>query len=92
MTVRGWRFDRPGTDHLASPGCGQASGAAWAADVRTVAGWITGPSSNLEPEDAERLQAIRTRRPELDATVRHGAGFARMMIEDLSGDENTLAE
>ena len=29
--------------------------------------------------------------PELDAAVRHVAGFARM-IKDLSGDQNTLTE
>jgi hypothetical protein len=54
--------------------------------VRTVTGWITGLPSNLEPENAERLQAIRIRCRELDAAVRHVAGFARM-IKDLSGDE-----
>src|SRR6478752_5128130 len=59
--------------------------------VRTVTGWITGLPSNLEPENAERLQAIRARCPELDAAVRHVAGFARM-IKDLSGDENTLTK
>jgi transposase len=59
--------------------------------VQTVAGWITGLPSNLEPEDVERLQAIRARCPELDAAVRHVAGFARM-IKDLSGDENTLTK
>jgi len=45
--------------------------------VRTVTGWITGLPSNLEPENAERLQAIRARCPELDAAVRHVAGFTR---------------
>jgi hypothetical protein len=59
--------------------------------VRTVAGWITGLPSSLEPENAGRLQAIRARCPELDAAVRHVAGFARM-IKDLSGDENTLTK
>jgi transposase len=59
--------------------------------VRTVTGWITGLPSNLEPENVERLQAIRARCPELDAAVRHVAGFARM-IKDLSGDENTLTK
>ena len=39
----------------------------------------------------ERLHAIRQRCPELDAAVRHVAGFARM-IKDLSGDENTLTK
>ena len=38
-----------------------------------------------------RLHAIRQRCPELDAAVRHVAGFARM-IKDLSGDENTLTK
>jgi transposase len=59
--------------------------------VRTVTGWITGLPSNLDPADALRLQAIRARCPELDAAVRHVAGFARM-IKDLSGDENTLTK
>ncbi len=35
--------------------------------------------------------SIRARCPELDAAVRHVAGFARM-IKDLSGDENTLTK
>ena len=59
--------------------------------VRKVTGWITGLPSNLDPDDAERLHAIRARCPELDAAVRHVAGFARM-IKDLSGDENTLTK
>ena len=59
--------------------------------VRTVASWITGLPSNLEPENAERMKAIRARCPELDAAVRHVAGFARM-IKNLSGDENTLSK
>ena len=59
--------------------------------VRTVAGWITGLPSNLEPENAERMKAIRARCPELDAAVRHVAEFARM-IKNLSGDENTLTK
>jgi hypothetical protein len=59
--------------------------------VRTVAGWITGLPSNLDPDDAERLQAIRRRCPEMDAAVRHVAGFARM-IKDLSGEVNTLTK
>jgi len=50
--------------------------------VRQVTGWITGLPSNLEPDDAARLQAIRHRCPEVDAAVRHVAGFARM-IKDL---------
>ena len=57
--------------------------------VRKVTGWITG--SNLDPDVAVRLQAIRQRCPELDAAVQHVAGFARM-IKDLSGDENTLTK
>ena len=59
--------------------------------VRKVTGWITGLPSNLEPDDAGRLHAIRARCPELDAAVRHIAGFARM-IKDLSGDQNTLTK
>jgi len=57
--------------------------------VRKVTGWITGLPGNLEPDDSGRLHAIRARCPELDAAVRHVAGFARM-IKDLSGDQNTL--
>ena len=59
--------------------------------VRKVTGWITGLPSDLEPDDGARLQAIRSRCPELDAAVRHVAGFARM-IKDPSGDENTLTK
>ena len=59
--------------------------------VRQVTGWITGLPSNLDPDDEERLQAIRHRCPELDAAVRHVAGFARM-IKDLSGDEAMLSK
>jgi transposase len=62
-----------------------------AAAVRQVTGWITGLPSNLNPDDAVRLQAIRHRCPELDAAVRHVAGFARM-IKDLSGDEAMLTK
>ena len=58
--------------------------------MRQVAGWITGLPSRLDPADAVLLHAIRVRCPELDAAVRHVAGFARM-IKDLSGDKNTLA-
>ena len=47
--------------------------------VRQVTGWITGLPGNLEPPDAGRLQAIRARCPEVDAAVRHVAGFARMI-------------
>jgi len=59
--------------------------------VRKVTGWITGLPSNLDPDDAERMHAIRSRCPELDAAVRHVAGFARM-IKDLSGEENALTK
>jgi hypothetical protein len=58
--------------------------------VRRVAGWITGLPGRLDPADDERLRAIRARCPELDAAVRHVAGFARM-IKDLSGDRDTRA-
>lgn len=57
--------------------------------VRRVAGWITGLPGRLDPEDGERLGAIRARCPELDAAVRQVAGFGRM-IKDLSGDRDTL--
>ena len=59
--------------------------------VRQITGWITGLPSNLDPDDAERMHAIRSRCPELDAAVRHVAGFARM-IKDLSGEENALTK
>jgi len=59
--------------------------------VRQVTGWITGLPGHLVPADEERLHAIRARCPELDAAVRHVAGFARM-IKDLSGDKNTLTK
>jgi len=36
-----------------------------------------------------RLKSIRARCPEIDAIVRHVAGFVRM-IKDLSGDKDTL--
>ena len=58
--------------------------------VRQVTGWITGLPGHLDLADGERMRAIRARCPELDAAVRHVAGFARM-IKDLSGDRNTLA-
>ena len=58
--------------------------------MRQVTGWITGLPGRLDPVDAERLQAICARCPELDTAVRHVAGFARM-IKDLSGDRDTLA-
>jgi len=57
--------------------------------VRQVTGWITGLPGHLDPDDAERLHAIRVRCTELDATVRHVASFTRM-IKDLSGDEDML--
>ncbi len=57
--------------------------------MRSVAGWITGLPGRLDPADAERLRAIRSRCPELDAAVRHVAAFARM-IRNLSGDTETL--
>jgi len=59
--------------------------------VRQVTGWITGLPGHLDPADEERLHAIRVRCPELDAAVRHVAGFARM-IKDLSGDEAMLSK
>jgi len=59
--------------------------------VRQVTGWITGLPGHLDPADGARLHAIRVRCPELDAAVRHVAGFARM-IKDLSGDQNTLTK
>jgi hypothetical protein len=41
------------------------------------------------PVDELRLKAIRARCPEIDAAVKHVAGFARM-IKDLSGDKDRL--
>ena len=58
--------------------------------VRRVVGWITGRPGHLDPADAVFLNEIRARCPEVDAAVRHVAGFARM-IKDLSGDRDTLA-
>ncbi len=57
--------------------------------VRQVTGWITGLPGNLGPADKARLKAIRARCPQIDAAVKHVAGFARM-IKDLSGDKDTL--
>jgi len=57
--------------------------------VRQVTGWITGLPGRLDPADEARLKAIRARCPEIDASVKHVAGFARM-IKDLSGDKDTL--
>ncbi len=59
--------------------------------MRQVTSWITGLPGNLDPNDEERLHAIRARCPELDAAVRHVAGFVRM-IKDLSGDEDMLSK
>ncbi len=57
--------------------------------VRQVTGWITGLPGHLDPADDARLGAIRARCPEIEAAVKHVAGFARM-IKDLSGDKDTL--
>jgi len=57
--------------------------------VRQVTEWITGLPGHLDPDDEARLRAIRARCPEIDAAVRHVAGFARM-IKNLSGDKDTL--
>jgi len=57
--------------------------------VRQVTGWITGLPGHLDSADGARLRAIRARCPEIDAAVKHVAGFARM-IKDLSGDKDTL--
>ena len=57
--------------------------------VRQVTGWITGLPGHLDPADDARLRAIRARCPEIEAAVKHVAGFARM-IKDLSGDKETL--
>ncbi len=57
--------------------------------VRQVTAWITCLPGHLDPADEARLKAIRARCPEIDAAVRHVAGFARM-IKDLSGDQDKL--
>ena len=59
--------------------------------VRQVTGWIAGLPGHLDLADGKRMRAIRARCPELDAAVRHVAGFARM-IKDLSGDEAMLSK
>jgi len=48
-------------------------------------------AGHLAPADQARLQAIRARCPQIDAAVKHVAGFARM-IKDRSGDKDTLTE
>jgi transposase len=58
--------------------------------VRRVTSWITGRPGHLDPADSALLHPIRARCPEVDAAVRHVAGFARM-IKDLSGDRETLS-
>ena len=57
--------------------------------VRQVTAWITGLPGHLNTDDEVRMNAIRARCPEIDAAVRHVAGFARM-IKNLSGDEEQL--
>jgi len=57
--------------------------------VRQVTAWITGLPGHLDTADEARMRAIRARCPEIDAAVKHVAGFARM-IKDLSGDKDTL--
>ncbi len=59
--------------------------------VRQVTAWITGLPGHLDGADEARLRAIRARCPEIDAAVRHVAGFARM-IKDLSGEKDKLTE
>lgn len=53
--------------------------------IRHVTGWIMRDPDNLTDEDKQRLKAVLTRCPELDATRRHVGAFARM-IRDLTGD------
>ena len=59
--------------------------AALAGAASSIAGGAAGhrldhrPSRAPQPGRAERLRAIRVRCPELDAAVRHVAGFARMI-------------
>ena len=83
------RYPRP-VRSIEPPAVAAMARYARAPAVQQVAGWITGLPGNLDPADATRLCEIRARCPELDASVRYVAGFARM-IKDLSGDSNTLA-
>lgn len=53
--------------------------------VRHVVGWIMRDPNNLDTEDAQRLQAVLDRCPELAALRRHVGAFAHM-IRDLRGD------
>jgi len=57
--------------------------------VRQVTAWITGLPGHLDTADEARIKAIRSRGPQVDAAVRHVAGFARMS-KDLSGGKQTL--
>ncbi len=57
--------------------------------VRQVTAWITGLPGHLDAADEARL--IRAGYPEIDAAVKHVAGFARM-IKDLSGDQDKLTQ
>jgi hypothetical protein len=59
--------------------------------VRQVTAWITGLPGHLDTADEARMRAIRGRCPEIDAAVKHVAGFARM-IKDLAGDQDKLTE
>ncbi len=43
----------------------------------------------MDPANEAQLTAIRARCPEIDAAVKHVAGFARM-IKDLSGNNDAL--
>jgi transposase/DNA-directed RNA polymerase subunit N (RpoN/RPB10) len=43
--------------------------------VRQVVGWLTGHPDDLDPDDAVRIKAIRSRCPELDAAAKHIAGL-----------------
>jgi transposase len=53
--------------------------------IRQVVGWIMRDPDNLPDDDGQRLRAVLTRCPELEATRRHVGAFA-CMIRDLRGD------
>jgi transposase len=53
--------------------------------IRHVTGWIMRDPDNLKDKDEQRLKAVLTRCPELEASRRHVGAFARM-IRDLRGD------
>jgi transposase len=53
--------------------------------IRNVAGWIMRDPENLADEEDQRLKAVLSRCPDLQATRRHVGEFAHM-IRNLRGD------